>query len=169
MRPGLTLENFRGVVFVGGFSYADVLDSAKGWAGVIKYNKHIWQQFQTFYNRPDTFSLGVCNGCQLAALLGWVPWQGIADTDQPRFIHNRSGRFESRFVSLKILESPSIMLKGMEKSVLGVWVAHGEGLAYFPDEKIKEKVLAEGLAPARYADDEGNPTEQYPFNPNGSP
>ena len=165
----ITLEGFRGVVFVGGFSYADVLDSAKGWAGVIKYNKHIWQQFQTFYNRPDTFSLGICNGCQLAALLGWVPWQGIADTSQPRFIHNRSGRFESRFVSLKILESPSIMLKGMEESVLGVWVAHGEGLAYFPDEKIKEKVLAEGLAPARYADDEGNPTEQYPFNPNGSP
>ncbi len=165
----ITLEGFRGVVFVGGFSYADVLDSAKGWAGVIKYNKHIWQQFQAFYNRPDTFSLGVCNGCQLAALLGWVPWQGISDTSQPRFIHNRSGRFESRFVSLKILESPSIMLKGMEKSVLGVWVAHGEGLAYFPDGKIKEKVLAEGLAPARYADDEGKPTEQYPFNPNGSP
>jgi phosphoribosylformylglycinamidine synthase len=165
----ITLEDFRGVVFVGGFSYADVLDSAKGWAGVIKYNKHIWQQFQAFYNRPDTFSLGVCNGCQLAALLGWVPWQGISDTSQPRFIHNRSGRFESRFVSLKILESPSIMLKGMEKSVLGVWVAHGEGLAYFPDEKIKKKVLTEGLAPARYADDEGNPTEQYPFNPNSSP
>jgi phosphoribosylformylglycinamidine synthase len=165
----ITLEGFRGVVFVGGFSYADVLDSAKGWAGVIKYNKHIWQQFQAFYNRPDTFSLGVCNGCQLAALLGWVPWQGISDTSQPRFIHNSSGRFESRFVSLKILESPSIMLKGMEKSVLGVWVAHGEGLAYFPDEKIKEKVLAESIAPARYADDEGNPTEKYPFNPNGSP
>jgi phosphoribosylformylglycinamidine synthase len=165
----VTLEGFRGVVFVGGFSYADVLDSAKGWAGVIKYNKHIWQQFQAFYKRPDTFSLGVCNGCQLAALLGWIPWQGISDTNQPRFIHNRSGRFESRFVSLKILESPSIMLKGMEKSVLGVWVAHGEGLAYFPDEKIKEKVLAEGLAPARYADDEGNPAEQYPYNPNGSP
>jgi phosphoribosylformylglycinamidine synthase len=165
----ITLADFRGVAFVGGFSYADVLDSAKGWAGVIKYNQHIWQQFQTFYNRPDTFSLGVCNGCQLAALLGWVPWQGIADSDQPRFIHNKSGRFESRFASLKILESPAIMLKGMEDSVLGVWVAHGEGLAYFPDEKIKEKVLAQGLAPARYADDEGNPTERYPFNPNGSP
>ena len=164
----ITLEGFRGVVFVGGFSYADVLDSAKGWAGVIKYNKHIWQQFQTFYHRTDTFSLGVCNGCQLAALLGWVPWQGIADTAQPRFIHNKSGRFESRFVSLKILESPSIMLQDMANSVLGVWVAHGEGLAYFPDESIKEKVLADGLAPARYADDEGETTEQYPYNPNGS-
>jgi phosphoribosylformylglycinamidine synthase len=165
----ITLEGFRGMAFVGGFSYADVLDSAKGWAGVIKFNKHIWQQFQTFYHRPDTFSLGVCNGCQLAALLGWVPWQGISDSTQPRFIHNKSGRFESRFVSLKIMESPSIMLRGMENSVLGVWAAHGEGRAYFPDRNIKEKVLAKGLAPARYADDEGNPTERYPFNPNGSP
>ncbi|MDH4233480.1 MAG: phosphoribosylformylglycinamidine synthase, partial [Nitrospirota bacterium] len=110
----VNLEEFRGVVFVGGFSYADVLDSAKGWAGVIKFNKHIWQQFQAFYDRTDTFSLGVCNGCQLAALLGWVPWQGISDSSQPRFIHNKSGRFESRFVSLKILNSPSVMLKGME-------------------------------------------------------
>ncbi|MBI5847755.1 MAG: phosphoribosylformylglycinamidine synthase [Nitrospirae bacterium] len=165
----VSLENFRGVVFVGGFSYADVLDSAKGWAGVIRFNKEIYQQFQTFYNRPDTFSLGVCNGCQLSALLGWVPWQGIDNEKQPRFIHNTSGRFESRFSSLKILESPSIMLKGMENSVLGVWVAHGEGHAYFPDSSIKERVLREGLAPARYADDNGNPTEVYPFNPNGSP
>ena len=68
-------------------------------------------------SRPDTFSLGVCNGCQLMALLGWVPWQGITDDLQPRFIHNRSGRFESRFSTVKILKSPSIMLKGMEKSV----------------------------------------------------
>ncbi|MDP2156549.1 MAG: phosphoribosylformylglycinamidine synthase [Nitrospirota bacterium] len=165
----VNLENFRGVVFVGGFSYADVLDSAKGWAGVIRFNKDIYQQFQAFYNRPDTFSLGVCNGCQLSALLGWVPWQGIDNRDQPRFIHNTSGRFESRFSSLKILESPSIMLKGMENSVLGVWVAHGEGHAYFPDSSIKDRVLREGLAPARYADDSGNPTEVYPFNPNGSP
>lgn len=165
----VNLEDLRGVAFVGGFSYADVLDSAKGWAGVIRFNKDIYQQFQTFYNRPDTFSLGVCNGCQLSALLGWVPWQGIDNRDQPRFIHNTSGRFESRFSSLKILESPSIMLRGMENSVLGIWVAHGEGHAYFPDSAIRERVLREGLAPARYADDNGNPTEVYPFNPNGSP
>jgi phosphoribosylformylglycinamidine synthase len=165
----VSLDDFRGVAFVGGFSYADVLDSAKGWAGVIRYNKDIWQQFQNFYHRPDTFSLSVCNGCQLAALLGWVPWQGIDDKNQPRFIHNVSGRFESRFASLRIFESPSILLKGMENSVLGIWVAHGEGLAYFPDSTIKDRVLREGLAPARYADDDGNPTEVYPFNPNGSP
>ncbi len=165
----VNLENFRGVAFVGGFSYADVLDSAKGWAGVIRYNKKIWNQFESFYHRADTFSLGVCNGCQLMALLGWVPWQGIPDTIQPRFIHNKSGRFESRFVSVKIVRSPSIMLKDMEGSVLGVWVAHGEGLAYFPDDSIRKEVLDRGLAPVRYVDDSGNLTERYPFNPNGSP
>ncbi|MHB8882896.1 MAG: phosphoribosylformylglycinamidine synthase [Thermodesulfovibrionales bacterium] len=165
----VSLKDFKGVVFVGGFSYADVLDSAKGWAGVIRFNEAIWQQFQDFYHRQDTFSLGVCNGCQLMALLGWVPWQGIPDELQPRFIHNISGRFESRFLSLKITESPSLMFRGMEGSVLGVWVAHGEGLAYFPDEEIRKRVLTEGLAPARYADDAGDPTELYPFNPNGSP
>ncbi|MGC2064024.1 MAG: phosphoribosylformylglycinamidine synthase [Thermodesulfovibrionales bacterium] len=163
------LSDFRGVVFVGGFSYADVLDSAKGWAGVIRFNKHIWQQFQEFYERPDTFSLGVCNGCQLMALLGWVPWRGIPDNIQPRFIHNSSGRFESRFLSLRIGKSPAIMFREMEESVLGVWVAHGEGMAYFPDSDILKKVLEDGLAPARYVDDAGMPTVAYPFNPNGSP
>ena len=163
------LSAFRGAVFVGGFSYADVLDSAKGWAGVIRFNSHIWQQFQDFYERPDTFSLGVCNGCQLMALLGWVPWRGIPDNIQPRFIHNSSGRFESRFLSLKIEKSPAVMFREMEESILGIWVAHGEGRAYFPDEGIKKRVLDERLAPARYVDDAGDSTESYPFNPNGSP
>jgi phosphoribosylformylglycinamidine synthase len=164
----IKLTDFRGIAFVGGFSYADVLDSAKGWAGVIKFNKRLWEEFQEFYQRPDTFSLGVCNGCQLMALLGWVPWQGIADTQQPRFIQNISGRFESRFSTVKILPSPSIMLKGMEGSVLGIWVAHGEGRAYFPDEKILKKIDENGLAPIRYVDDNNEITTKYPFNPNGS-
>src|SRR5512143_2891447 len=106
----ITLDRFRGITFVGGFSYADVLDSAKGWAASIRFNKKVWDQFETFYHRPDTFSLGVCNGCQLMALLGWVPWRGIEDRLQPRFIHNKSGRFESRFSTVKILRSPSLML-----------------------------------------------------------
>ena len=164
----VNLDSFRGIAFVGGFSYADVLDSAKGWAGVIKFNKKIYEQFQKFYNRPDTFSLSVCNGCQLAALLGWIPWQGIEDKFQPRFIHNVSGRFESRFVSVKIFPSPSIMLKGMEGSMLGIWVAHGEGRAYSPKEDILNKVEKDSLAPVRYVDDDGNVTNIYPFNPNGS-
>ncbi|MDA0746319.1 MAG: phosphoribosylformylglycinamidine synthase [bacterium] len=164
-----TLDRFRGVVFVGGFSYADVLDSAKGWAGVIRYNTDLWQQFETFYNRPDTFSLGVCNGCQLMALLGWVPWRGIADEIQPRFIHNSSGRFESRFSTVQIQESPSMMLSGMAGASLGVWVAHGEGRAFFPDSTTASKILAQNLAPVRYVNDENQVTQTYPFNPNGSP
>lgn len=164
----VSLDDFRGAVFVGGFSYADVLDSAKGWAATIRFNKRLWEQFERFYHRPDTFSLGVCNGCQLMALLGWVPWRGIPDHIQPRFIHNRSGRFESRFSTVKILPSPSIMLKDMEGSVLGIWVAHGEGRAYFPDRAIFDEAEF-GLAPIRYVDDEGKITESYPFNPNGSP
>jgi phosphoribosylformylglycinamidine synthase len=164
----VTLDRFRGVVFVGGFSYADVLDSAKGWAASLRFNTTVWDQLEQFYYRSDTFSLGVCNGCQLMALLGWVPWRGIADELQPRFIHNKSGRFESRFSTIKVLKSPSIMLRGMENSVLGIWVAHGEGMAYFPDENIFNE-CEYGLAPVRVVDDESKITESYPFNPNGSP
>jgi len=164
----ITLDRFRGAVFVGGFSYADALDSAKGWAASLRFNKKVWEQLEQFYHRPDTFSLGVCNGCQLMALLGWVPWRGIADELQPRFIHNKSGRFESRFSTVKVLKGPSIMLAGMENSVLGIWVAHGEGLAYFPDENLF-KECEHGLAPVRYVDDGSKITEAYPFNPNGSP
>ncbi|GBG29163.1 Phosphoribosylformylglycinamidine synthase [Hondaea fermentalgiana] len=173
------LADFQGIAFVGGFSYADVMDSAKGWAGVIRFNEAVWNEFQTFYQRPDTFSLGVCNGCQLMALLGWVP--GLDETynqsthdvnweKQPRFVHNASGRYESRFVSVKVREdNGAMMFKGMEGSVLGVWVAHGEGRAHFPDEAVMKSVLEQGQAPLRYVDDAGEETEAYPFNPNGSP
>ncbi len=163
------LDGFRGVAAVGGFSYADVLDSAKGWAGVARFNPELWKQFQRFHGRPDTFSLGVCNGCQLFALLGWVPYRGLDDVKQPRFIGNSSGRFESRFATVRVLESPSIMLQGMEGSVLGIWLQHGEGRAFFPDDAVLNRVTGEDLAPVRYVDDDGEPTEAYPFNPNGSP
>jgi phosphoribosylformylglycinamidine synthase len=162
------IGDFSGVAFVGGFSYADVLDSAKGWAGVIQFNKRTWKEFQDFYTRPDVFSLGVCNGCQLMALLGWVPRQGITSERQPRFIHNTSGRFESRFSTVRIMKSPSIMLKGMEDSVLGIWVAHGEGRAYFPDRTILTEAVDKDLAPVRYVDDRGEIAGRYPHNPNGS-
>jgi phosphoribosylformylglycinamidine synthase len=163
------LNNFRGIAFVGGFSYADVLDSAKGWTGGIKFNKKLYEQFQRFYERSDTFSLGVCNGCQLMALLGWIPWKGIPDKSQPRFIQNQSGRFESRFSTVHILPSPAIMLKGMEGSTLGIWIAHGEGKLYFPEKEIMDEVVQRGLSPIRFVDDNGEFTETYPFNPNGSP
>lgn len=169
LKYDITLEKFRGAVFVGGFSYADVLDSAKGWAGIIRFSPKLREMFDVFYRRADTFSLGVCNGCQLMTLLGWVPWKGIPETGQPRFIRNPSGRFESRWVTVKILKSPSIMLKGMEDSILGIWVAHREGYLHCPDPQILSDVSDGGLAPILYVDDRGMPTEKYPFNPNSSP
>jgi len=173
----ITLEKFSGLVAVGGFSYADVPESAKGWASVIRFNSRLKEMFDEFYRRPDTFSLGVCNGCQLFALLGWVPWQGLEDTRQPRFVKNLSGRFESRWVTVKIKKSPAIMFEGMEGSILGVWVAHGEGRVYFPDPMILEEVLRKNLVPLVFVNDDGiedgfesdiHPFS-YPFNPNGSP
>ncbi|KAL2248820.1 probable phosphoribosylformylglycinamidine synthase, chloroplastic/mitochondrial [Sesamum indicum] len=176
LNGAISLHEFRGIAFVGGFSYADVLDSAKGWAASIRFNKPLLKQFQEFYERPDTFSLGVCNGCQLMALLGWVPGPNVGgvlgdngDPSQPRFIHNESGRFECRFTSVKIEKSPALMFKGMEGSTLGVWAAHGEGRAYFPDDHVLNTILKSDLAPVKYCDDNGNPTEVYPFNLNGSP
>lgn len=108
----VTLGMFRGIVFVGGFSFADVLDSGKGWAGVIKFNEAVYKQFEAFRTRPDTFSLGVCNGCQLMALLGWIPnANGLPEKQQPRLLENDSGKFESRFVSVKIEKSPAVMFR----------------------------------------------------------
>jgi len=174
------LQSFRGLVFVGGFSYADVLGSAKGWAAVLKFRPQLWRALEAFRARADTFSLGVCNGCQLMALLGWVPALRSSgpqsDLDeaalkapaQPRFIHNDSGRFESRFSSVTIMPSPAVLLKGMEGTTMGVWVAHGEGKAHFPQAAVLDRVLANKLAPVRYVDDDNQVTTSYPFNPNGS-
>jgi len=165
----VTLDGFRGLAAVGGFSYADVPESAKGWAATILFNDQLKAMFNAFYNRPDTFTLGICNGCQLFGLLGWVPWQGIAPASQPRFAHNTSGRFESRWVTVKVLPSTSIMLKGMEDLVFGIHLDHGEGRLQFPDAAIREQVEAGNMTPMVYVDDHGQATEAYPFNPNGSP
>lgn len=174
-----SLDSFRGIIFVGGFSYADTLDSAKGWAAAIRFNERVIAQFQAFYARDDTWSLGICNGCQLMALLGWVPAAGaptdkasgiLPDLQQPRFVHNKSGRFESRWINVTISNNtPAVLLKGMGGANIGVWAAHGEGQALFPDEQVRQHVLSKNLAPIRYTDADGNPTENYPANPNGSP
>lgn len=172
----ISLDRFRGAVFVGGFSYADTLDSAKGWAGTILFSPQLKAQFQAFRERTETFALGICNGCQLMALLGWVPGSSASNKapsmeQQPRFVHNRSGRFESRFTTVRIEKSAAskVWLNGMEGSQLGVWIAHGEGRAHFPDPAIFESVRTQQLIPMRYIDDDGQTTERYPFNPNGSP
>ena len=164
----IDLKRFRGLVAVGGFSYADVPESAKGWAATIRFNEKLRKTFEDFFNRKDTFSLGVCNGCQLFTLMGWVPFRGLSDKEQPRCIKNTSGRFESRWVSVKIYPSPAIMLQGMENSILGVWVAHGEGKIVFPNDFWLDEVLNEHLDPIHYVDEGGFSTNEYPFNPNGS-
>ncbi|XP_034561977.1 phosphoribosylformylglycinamidine synthase [Notolabrus celidotus] len=164
----VTLDSFRAVVFVGGFSYADVLGSAKGWAASVTFNGKAKAEFEAFRRRSDTLSLGVCNGCQLLALIGWVGEEQEGAGGDVVLTHNQSGRFESRFVSVGIQESPSVWLRGMQGSALGVWVAHGEGMMQFRSPQVQERILSGGLAPLRFLDDQGNPTEEYPLNPNGS-
>ncbi len=163
------LDQFRGLAAVGGFSYADVPESAKGWAATILFNDKLKKMFQDFYNREDTFTLGICNGCQLFGLLGWVPWQGIEPEKQPRFVHNVSGRFESRWTTVKVQQSKAMMLQGMEDLTFGIHVDHGEGLLNFPAPAMRDQCVADQLTPLVYVDDAGNATEAYPFNPNGSP
>lgn len=169
LKGHISLEGFRGLAAVGGFSYADVPESAKGWAATIRFNDRLRTMFTQFYNRPDTFSLGICNGCQLFGLLGWVPWQGIDPEKQPRFIQNTSGRFESRWTTVKVLDSKAIMLQGMQDLVFGIHVDHGEGKLHFPDPKTLLEIKENNMAAVTYVDDNGTPTEKYPFNPNGSP
>ena len=165
----IDLERFRGLAAVGGFSYADVPESAKGWAATIQFNDRLRGMFEAFYHRPDTFTLGICNGCQLFGLLGWVPGLGLPAQRQPRFVRNTSGRFESRWTTLKVQASRAMMLKGMEDLVFGIHVDHGEGRLLFPDPAIRTQVENDGLVPVVFVDDDGRPTEAYPFNPNGSP
>ena len=162
------LEDFHLVAFVGGFAFGDVLDSAKGWASVIRNNERLAEEFARFFARPDTLSLGVCNGCQLMALLG-IPGFDLPDPLAPRFVRNASERFESRFTTVRIDRSPAIMLQGMEDSILGIWVAHGEGRLHVPDPATLDWIVENRLAPVRYVDPDGNPTTAYPYNPNGSP
>jgi phosphoribosylformylglycinamidine synthase len=164
----VNLDDFRGLAAVGGFSYADVPESAKGWAATILFNPRLKKMFEDFYQRPNTFTLGICNGCQLFGLLGWVPELGLPAERQPHFVRNVSGRFESRWTTVKVQNSQAMMLAGMEELVFGIHVDHGEGQLLFPDRAILEKVKAGGMIPLVFVDDDGNPTEKYPFNPNGS-
>ncbi len=162
----IRLEDFRGLVACGGFSYGDVLGAGEGWAKSILFNASARAQFTEFFARKDTFSLGVCNGCQMMSNLrslieGAELW--------PRFVQNQSERFEARFVSMRIEKSPSVLFTGMEGSVLPVAVAHGEGFAEFANGAAIAAAAASGLVAARYVDNQHQPTERYPLNPNGSP
>jgi len=156
------LADFKGVVACGGFSYGDTLGAGIGWARSITFNPALAEQFQQFFSRADTFGLGVCNGCQMFAELADL----IPGADAwPRFTTNRSERFEARLSQVEVLDSPSLFFAGMAGSRLPIAVAHGEGFANFS----QRGQAAQALAALRFVDHTGAATEQYPFNPNGSP
>ncbi|MDD9942681.1 MAG: phosphoribosylformylglycinamidine synthase [Myxococcales bacterium] len=159
------LGDMHGLVACGGFSYGDVLGAGEGWAKSILFNPRARDVFQAFFARPDTFALGVCNGCQmLAALRELIPGAGC----WPRFLHNRSERFEARVTMVGVSDSPSVLLRGMHESRMPIAVAHGEGRAHFAGGDL-ETAYASSLVAMHYVDGEGRPTERYPDNPNGSP
>ncbi|MFN2348905.1 MAG: phosphoribosylformylglycinamidine synthase [Thioalkalivibrio sp.] len=158
----LDLSGFRGLAACGGFSYGDVLGAGGGWARSILFNPRAREVFQAYFERDDSFSLGVCNGCQmLSQLKELIP--GAAHW--PRFLRNRSEQFEARLSLVEVAKSPSILLQGMAGSRLPVAVAHGEGRAAF---ESGDAASAPGVA-LRYVDNRGEVTEHYPENPNGSP
>ncbi len=162
----VSLGDFKGLAACGGFSYGDVLGAGEGWAKSILFNAKAREEFKAFFEREDTFSLGVCNGCQmLSNLRSLIP--GTAHW--PHFVQNRSERYEGRLVSVKIEESPSVLYKDMAGSVLPIAVAHGEGRAEFKSADAATACDASGLVSARYVDNNHEATEAYPLNPNGSP
>jgi len=162
----VSLNDFRGLAACGGFSYGDVLGAGEGWAKSILFHEKARAEFAAFFAREDTFTLGVCNGCQMLSNLHSI----IPGSDHwPRFVQNKSERYESRFVSLKIEASPSILLKGMAGSVIPCVVAHGEGYTEFATSAAATTCSESGLVSARFVDNHHAPTELYPLNSNGSP
>ncbi len=156
------LSDFRGLVACGGFSYGDTLGAGEGWARSILFNPALAEAFAAFFNRSDTFGLGVCNGCQMfAALAPIIPGAEA----WPKFTRNRSQQFEARLSLVEVLESPSLFFAGMAGSRIPIAVAHGEGYADF-SQRGDAKAVRRAL---RFVDNSGKATEAYPFNPNGSP
>ena len=162
----LRLSDMQGLVACGGFSYGDVLGAGQGWAKSILFNEALREAFSAFFARESTFSLGVCNGCQmLAAMQALIP----GAESWPRFLRNRSEQFEARLSLVEIPDNPSMFLSGMAGSRLPVAVAHGEGRARFAREQDQETAEREALVALRYVDAAGRPARHYPLNPNGSP
>ena len=174
---GFSLDGFRGLAACGGFSYGDVLGAGQGWAKSILMHENARKTFETFFRRPDTFSLGVCNGCQmLSRLKELIP--GAAHW--PAFVENASQQFEARYSMVQIRDdaagdgsngssSSSVFFSGMNGSLLPIVVSHGEGRAEFASPAGLQGCSDDGLIPLRYTDNYGAVTEKYPFNPNGSP
>jgi phosphoribosylformylglycinamidine synthase len=166
IRGRARLEDFRGLIACGGFSYGDVLGAGEGWAKSILFHPQLRDAFTTFFARGDTFSLGVCNGCQMMSALHAL----IPGTEHwPRFVRNRSEQFEARFSLVEIVKSPSVMFAGMAGSRMPIAVAHGEGYAEFASAQHLDTFSAQGLTAVCFVDNAGRVTETYPANPNGSP
>jgi phosphoribosylformylglycinamidine synthase len=160
------LDQYNGLVACGGFSYGDVLGAGEGWAKSVLFNEQARDQFQAFFNREDTFSLGVCNGCQmLSNLKELIPGADF----WPRFVRNESERFEARFSLVEVQQSDSIFFNGMAGSRLPIAVSHGEGRVEVRDQAHLTAIEKSGTVAVRFVDNLGNATQQYPNNPNGSP
>ncbi len=160
------LNEFKGLVACGGFSYGDVLGAGEGWAKSALFNTRARDAFQGFFERADSFTLGVCNGCQmLSNLHELIPGSEL----WPHFVRNRSEQFEARVALVQVQESPSIFLQGMAGSRMPIAIAHGEGHAEFASSDALALTDASGTVALRYVDNHGKVTEAYPANPNGSP
>lgn len=162
----VSLEEFKGLVACGGFSYGDVLGAGEGWAKSVLFNARARDAFQGFFERRDSFTLGVCNGCQMMSNLHEL----IPGTEfWPHFVRNRSEQFEARVAMVQVQESASIFLQGMAGSRMPIAIAHGEGHAEFESEEALLEADLSGTVALRYVDNHGKVTEAYPANPNGSP
>ncbi|MFC0820075.1 phosphoribosylformylglycinamidine synthase [Moraxella marmotae] len=165
MSGRINLRDFEGLVACGGFSYGDVLGAGSGWANSVLFHDELRMQFARFFHRPETFALGVCNGCQMMSQLKDLM---VGAEHFPRFRANKSARFEARTVNVRVERTKSVLLKGMQDSILPIAIAHGEGYADL-DEKSMTELALHGQIALRYVDSQGKPTEHYPLNPNGSP
>jgi phosphoribosylformylglycinamidine synthase len=162
----VALDAFNGIAACGGFSYGDVLGAGEGWAKTILFNARARDQFEAFFHRADTFSLGICNGCQMMSnLKSLIPGAEL----WPRFVRNLSEQFEARFALVQVPESPSLFFNGMTGSHMPIAVAHGEGRAEFANVEQLRQLQSDDLVPLRFVDHRAQATERYPFNPNGSP
>jgi len=162
----VSLADFRGAIACGGFSYGDVLGAGEGWAKSILFNARLRDEFSRFFERTDTFSLGICNGCQMmSALRELIPGTEL----WPRFVRNRSEQFEARFSLVEVTKSPSLFFAGMEGSRMPIAVAHGEGRAEFATTEGLNALIDANLMALRFVDNHGRPTERYPANPSGTP
>lgn len=160
------LEDFHALVACGGFSYGDVLGAGEGWAKSILFNERVRNEFETFFHRPQTLALGVCNGCQMMSnLRELVPGSDL----WPRFVRNHSDRFEARFSLVEVTSSPSLLLQGMAGSHMPIAVSHGEGRVEVRDDAHLAQLESKGLVALRYINNFGSVTQDYPANPNGSP